>query len=464
MRSAVRWQTPSTVARDRPVGFAKLPRSPSPSTRHEETVYLLQLAAEVEHSLLVQYLYAAYSLGFSSLWPPEHAKQLKSWSQTITAIAVQEMGHLATVQNLLWCLGGALHFGREELPHRSPFYPFSFELEPLTKDSLAKYVAAEMPPWFTLDSGTKRQLRPILYRAMGANQGKIVNRVGALYHQIKRFIQRLHDDDFLFASTNFQGVKEEWPLAVDQTSNDPLAGRLLVCPIENRQDALEAVDLISQQGEGLLTASLDHSHFQKFFHVYNEFPETNPQFGLVNWVPALAVPNHPNTSPGREANPLFDKGRITDPTSRRLAHLLNLRYRNVLELMSHYFVIDRQSAPDAKSAIATWARDEMLDGIKMPATILGLFPRKSPTEFENGLQLVAGAPFELNGSVGWIASPWGRWKTHLDKIDISARLIEHLLKDKALPKVAVTTLTDILQDDVARRDIVLHYLKAPTPP
>lgn len=38
-----------------------------------------------------------------------------------------------------------LHFDREEFPIPSDLYPFPFELEPLTKRSLGKYVLAEMP-------------------------------------------------------------------------------------------------------------------------------------------------------------------------------------------------------------------------------------------------------------------------------------------------------------------------------
>jgi len=56
------------------------------------------------------------------------------------------MGHLATVQNLLTTIGGPLSFDREDYPIIDPeLWPFPFQLEPLTKKSLAKYVLAEMP-------------------------------------------------------------------------------------------------------------------------------------------------------------------------------------------------------------------------------------------------------------------------------------------------------------------------------
>ena len=56
------------------------------------------------------------------------------------------MGHLVTVQNLLRSLGAPLSLARDEFPVNTGFYPFAFRLEPLSKNSAAKYAFAEMPP------------------------------------------------------------------------------------------------------------------------------------------------------------------------------------------------------------------------------------------------------------------------------------------------------------------------------
>src|SRR4051794_23719153 len=75
----------------------------------EKAEVLLHVAAEVEHALLVQYLYAAYSLRNDR--DPEketdasHLTQLRDWRATIVEIAREEMGHLISVQNLLLLLG-----------------------------------------------------------------------------------------------------------------------------------------------------------------------------------------------------------------------------------------------------------------------------------------------------------------------------------------------------------------------
>ena len=66
---------------------------------------MLAEAAEVEHNLLCSYLYAAFSLRgkHEGLTAPE-AETVARWRQLVVGVAVQEMGHLATVNNLMWPL------------------------------------------------------------------------------------------------------------------------------------------------------------------------------------------------------------------------------------------------------------------------------------------------------------------------------------------------------------------------
>ena len=115
-------------------------------TDRDETIFLLHIAAEIEHALLVQYLYAMYSLkSDDELSDAQQRTQVSAWREILVQIAREEMGHLVTVQNLLRLLGGPLNLEREDFPFRSGLYPFHFRLEPLTKNSLSKYVFAEMP-------------------------------------------------------------------------------------------------------------------------------------------------------------------------------------------------------------------------------------------------------------------------------------------------------------------------------
>jgi hypothetical protein len=83
---------------------------PEPKAKEDKKTPQAEAAAEVEHALLTEYLYAAYSL---TPGPTAPAAQLR---RTIVRIAVEEMGHLITVQNLLLALGEAPYFDRENVP------------------------------------------------------------------------------------------------------------------------------------------------------------------------------------------------------------------------------------------------------------------------------------------------------------------------------------------------------------
>src|SRR5688572_28878011 len=73
---------------------------PAEFSWHDYAVFLLHVAAEIEHALMVQYLYGAYSLGGPQV-PEQYRAVVRDWQTLILGIAKEEMGHLVTVQNLL---------------------------------------------------------------------------------------------------------------------------------------------------------------------------------------------------------------------------------------------------------------------------------------------------------------------------------------------------------------------------
>ena len=137
---------PSDRAFPPPLGRPDQPLSVPPEFNGRDyAIFLLRIAAEVEHSLMAQYLFAAYTLGGPDV-PEALEDGVRAWQETILGIAKEEMGHLITVQNLLTVLGAARQFDRDDYPNVSPLYPFGFRLEPLSLESLAAYVCAETPP------------------------------------------------------------------------------------------------------------------------------------------------------------------------------------------------------------------------------------------------------------------------------------------------------------------------------
>jgi hypothetical protein len=76
----------------------------------DEAGFLLNAAAEIEHALMVQYLFAAYSV---RIIPGDaSAVELGALQNQLLQVAREEMGHLMTVENLLLLIGAPLNFYR----------------------------------------------------------------------------------------------------------------------------------------------------------------------------------------------------------------------------------------------------------------------------------------------------------------------------------------------------------------
>jgi hypothetical protein len=151
---------------------------------------MLRSAAEVEHQLFLQYLYAA-----SSLKDPLAAG-------IVADIAVEEMGHLLTVNNLLIALDGDPYFGRGlDNPTTPTSDPFAFKLRAASQPTLAMFTAAESPSPTALSSWFARvELARILKIADTPLGHHPVQRVGALYQKIVELLTSESSLDEAFAS------------------------------------------------------------------------------------------------------------------------------------------------------------------------------------------------------------------------------------------------------------------------
>jgi len=108
-----------------------------------ELVRLLKEGSEIEHDLMVQYLYSAYAL------KPEYAEIVGGPapnSTSLMGVIIEEMQHLRGVNRLLVELGASPVLTRQDFPYETDLYPFPFELAPLNSVSLAKYTYCEADP------------------------------------------------------------------------------------------------------------------------------------------------------------------------------------------------------------------------------------------------------------------------------------------------------------------------------
>jgi hypothetical protein len=135
---------------------------PDPLTL-DETKAELGYLATVEHALVVEYLYAFYSMKASKAPPPAGPGSLEgrifSAAQEIFRIAVDEMRHLLWVNELLRLLGATPSVGRADVVGMPPslssgrrqygegrkYLNREFALRPLCKETLEWFIQVEKP-------------------------------------------------------------------------------------------------------------------------------------------------------------------------------------------------------------------------------------------------------------------------------------------------------------------------------
>jgi hypothetical protein len=406
---------------------------PPELTGHQFAVMLLHIAAEIEHSLMVTYLYAAYSLGGEQV-PPEHRKAVTQWREIILGIAKEEMGHLMTVQNLLRCVGGPVSVDREDYPWDSEFYPFPFRLQRLDRDALARYVYVESPP---PDRWKGDEADSIRERALKDADDEPVNRVGLLYDRLIDLFRdpaALKDSAFRGATFPFQANWDEWGRGYQKGArgagtggNKPDTPDLLLRPVTCRTDAVKALEAVKDQGEATPTADESSpSHFARFLAIYRDFPEVDDV-----WDPARRVPVNPIvTTQLREPEVAKALDRrevkptpITHPDTQLWAHLFNVRYRLLMTCLLRTFEYPNNTAP----ATQVSPRGLLLNAVfgemyNLRALAQALVEMPLDEEGEDK----AGPPFQMPYTLRQPVDPEDRWRTHLDLLEVSRRLASKL--------------------------------------
>src|SRR4051795_7059621 len=84
-------------------GGTATPEAPFVIEHREALIYMLCEAAELEHGIMCQYLFAAFSLkqGEDEGLSAAEVDAARRWRGVVTHVATQEMLHLALVHNLL---------------------------------------------------------------------------------------------------------------------------------------------------------------------------------------------------------------------------------------------------------------------------------------------------------------------------------------------------------------------------
>ena len=130
-------------------GGRAAPEAPFVIEHREALIYMLCEAAELEHGIMCQYLFAAFSLkqGEDEGLTAGELTAVDRWRKNISHVATEEMLHLALVHNLLSAIGAAPHFGRPNLPAPAHHYPagVNLTLVPFGEQALQHFIFLERP-------------------------------------------------------------------------------------------------------------------------------------------------------------------------------------------------------------------------------------------------------------------------------------------------------------------------------
>jgi len=419
-------------------------RSISPEFNgHQYAIFLLHVAAEIEHALMVEYLYAAYTLGGPHV-DPKYTPLIQQWQEVILGIAKEEMGHLISVQNVLRLISGPISFDRDDYPFGAEFYPFSFTLERLTLDSLAKYVYAEAPESWSgpvADEVRKRATQ---------SAGGDVNHVAMLYELMIETINNMilvHDDAFRADTVPMQASWDEWGRGYthgqrgNETHAAPAATpELIIEVVDTRAAAVDLLRRIAYQGEANDDCG-ENSHFKRFLTIYERWKEIAESD--KNFDPSRPVVTNPivGDSMPEKAPSLQESAdstnTISDPLTFYWAHLFNVRYRMLLTGLMHVFHVAGPLAsttqPSARGQLITLIFGEMYK-VRGVASLLVTMPMRKGGDPSKHC---AGPPFQMPYTLQIPEREVDRWRWHRDLLFAARDLLDELLvREEGSPRLA----------------------------
>jgi CDGSH-type Zn-finger protein/truncated hemoglobin YjbI len=305
------------------------PEAPFVIEHREALIYILCQAAELEHGIMAQYLFAAFSLKKSTAegLTETEAEAVERWRKQILHIAAQEMLHLALVQNLLSAIGAAPHLSRPNFPQPASHYPAGVHLAlvPFGERALRHFMFLERPEGMALHDtegvAAFNRAEPVMQAGDIVPRGQDFATVGHLYRSIEAGLAHLTDkygEDWVFVGPpRAQATAQHfhWPELVAVTDG---------------ASAQRAIDEILEQGEGPRGEWRD-AHFGQFVSILDEFEQLRmARSGFEPARPVIAVNVRPSE---RDPDCLL----VTDPAARRAMDLFNVCYEILLLAFQRFF-------------------------------------------------------------------------------------------------------------------------------
>ena len=334
-------------------------------------------ACEIEHQLMIQYLFAAFTLKKrpDETCSPAEWEYVRRWGSQVFMVARQEMEHLALANGILTATSEDPFFARENIPvmpryllggererDHSPAMlragkasedaptpcdiPFKFERFNL--DTISRFVCAESPSWDVLQENHMRVPRwcfsetdrPCGTTLADWESGRFTAGAGAMP------LSRTHIRPAANAAAaaaglsspvhpgSIQALYEEirrmlhaipgvFTGKATQQVFVPVEYQISVTPVTDLASADLAIRQIVEEGEGIDEVVTFQSHFTRFFQVRDELEaitKANPRFDAA--LPVIL-------------DPTPDK--ISDPYTLRVYELFDHAYATMLFVLASLY-------------------------------------------------------------------------------------------------------------------------------
>jgi chromopyrrolic acid synthase len=307
----------------------------------EELVTALKQAAELEVAVMLQYIYAGYSMPNyvtgeeyvrRGLWTQEQlhlacgdGKEVRNYGMrgVLLEVSREEMIHFLMVNNILMAIGEPFYPAIPNFDSLNKRFPLDVDLalEAVNTISLERFKRLEMPDFLETNLNNESQYAD-------PNVGKLhgYSSLSELYCQIREGLKNIPDlfvvkkghtggEHRLFIRDDFNKVHPDYQFQVDDLNS-----------------ALFAVDLIIEQGEGCHEKSpkFERSHYQQFCRLADALSKEN--LNNVSWNPSYPALRNPSLH-----NQDYSTNIVTVPQTRVVMEIFNESYFLMMQLMVQHF-------------------------------------------------------------------------------------------------------------------------------
>jgi len=339
----------------------------------------LKCGATVEVAVMLQYLYAAYSVPTygagreyveRGLWTPEQLRLAcgdggetrdAGIRGTLLSVAREEMIHFLLVNNIIMAMGEPFYVPNVDfgLINTTMPMPLDVALEPLGLGSVQRFIAIERP------EDRSGELSGAVVTEPG---GPAYASLSELYADIRAGLQRVPDvfmldrgrgggEHHLFLRDSINATHPDYQMQVDDLSS-----------------ALFAIDVVTEQGEGNKLTRVPpsgDSHFDSFVRISDlliEEQRAGTRQRRAPWTPAYPALRNPTLTEGNANREV-----VTDPDARAVMALFNRCYYMMFQLMVQHF----GHTPDAslrRSKLMNAAIDVMTGMLSPLGELLAMMP------------------------------------------------------------------------------------------